>query len=98
MAPSMHRWVVDSIAEGIAAIEVDGDEMVHLPGWLLPRAAAEGQVLSVRHELDANGDRSVLKIEIDRDATEAARAASAAQVRAIRRASARHDPGGDVSL
>ena len=98
MPRQAHRWVIDSIAEGVVVIEVDGEQTVRLPRWVLPRGAAEGQVLSVRHDLDAAGEQSVLHIEIDRAATEAALGASRAQVDAIRRASARRDPGGDVSL
>ncbi len=98
MAPRMHRWVIDSIAEGVAAIEVDGDGVVRLPQWVLPRGAAEGQVLSVEHDLDPEGTRSALRITIDREATDSARAASAAQTRAMRRESGRRDPGGDITL
>lgn len=98
MPRETHRWVIDSIAEHVAAIEVDGTQMVRLPQWVLPRDAAEGAVLRVQHERDAQGERSTLSIEIDRAATAAARQASHAQVDAIRKASARRDPGGDVKL
>ncbi len=96
MPRQTHRWVIDSIAEHVAVIEVDGDRTVRLPQWLLPRGAAEGQVLLVHHELD--GERSVLSVEIDRAGTARALRESAAQVDAIRKASAPHDPGGDVTL
>ena len=98
MPRQTHRWVIDSIAEHVAVIEVDGDRTVRLPQWLLPRDAAEGQVLLVHHELDGDGERSVLSIEIDRAGTARALRESAAQVDAIRKASAPHDPGGDVGL
>lgn len=98
MPRETHRWVIDSIAEHVAAIEVDGTQMVRLPQWVLPRGAAEGQVLRVQHELDARGERSTLSIEIDRTATRHALDASTAQVNAIRKDSARRDPGGDVVL
>jgi Protein of unknown function (DUF3006) len=93
-----HRWTIDAIAEHVAAVEIDGGQVVRLPQWVLPIAAAEGQVLHVEHERDAEGNHSALRIEIDRAATTRAREASAAQVDAIRKDSARHDPGGDVSL
>jgi hypothetical protein len=98
MPRQAHRWVIDSITDQVVAIEVDGEQTVHLPRWVLPRGAAEGQVLSVQHDLDAAGDQSVLRIAIDRAATEAALRASQAQVDAIRKASGRRDTGGNISL
>jgi Protein of unknown function (DUF3006) len=98
MPKQTHRWVIDSIAEHVAVIEVDGDRTVRLPQWLLPRGVAEGQVLVVHHDVDAHGDRSALIIEIDHVATAEALRKSAAQVDALRKASARHDPGGDIEL
>jgi Protein of unknown function (DUF3006) len=98
MPEQTHRWVIDAIADRVAAIEIDGDRTVRLPRWVLPRGAREGDVLAVRHTLDAEGERSALVIEIDRAATEAARRASREQVDAIRNQSHRRDPGGDVVL
>jgi len=98
MSRQAHRWVIDSIADQVVVIEVDGEQTVHLPRWVLPRAAAEGQVLSVQHDLDAAGQHSMLRIEIDRAATETALRASRAQVDAIRKASGHRDPGGNISL
>lgn len=98
MPRQAHRWVIDSIADQVVVIEVDGEQTVRLPRWVLPRGAAEGQVLSVQHDLDASGNQSVLRIDIDRTATEAALRASQAQVDAIRKASGRRDPGGNVKL
>lgn len=98
MTRQAHRWIIDSIADRVAVIEVDGDQTVHLPRWVLPRTAAEGQVLTVQHDLDAAGRQSVLRIEIDQAATEMALRASQAQLDAIRKASGRRDPGGNISL
>ncbi|HEU4988238.1 MAG: DUF3006 domain-containing protein [Gemmatimonadota bacterium] len=98
MARETHRWVIDSIAEHVAAIEVDGGPVVRLPEWVLPRGAREGDVLAVHHELDAAGRRSTLAITIDDAATRSTLRGSAHQVEAIRKASRRRDPGGDVSL
>jgi Protein of unknown function (DUF3006) len=98
MPRQTHRWVIDSIAEHVAAIEVDGGPVVRLPQWVLPGAAAEGQVLRVEHELDAAGERSTLEITVDRAATDRALDASRAQVDALRRASGKRDTGGDVKL
>jgi hypothetical protein len=93
---SRHWWVVDSIEEGVAAVEVDGSVLMHVPRWLLPRGAKEGHVLSVEHELAANGERSVLTIRIDREATAKALRRSAEQLREDVRG--RGDPGGDIVL
>lgn len=91
-----HRWVVDSIEESVAAIEVDGGPMVNVPLSLLPARAREGHVLSVRHERPTGGARSVLTIEIDDAATARASADSAAQVqKGLHRST---DPGGDIVL
>jgi hypothetical protein len=91
-----HRWVIDSIAEQVAAIEVDGAQVVHLPQWVLPQGAAEGQLLAVRHELDRQGKRSTITIELDVAATTAALAESTAQVDGIKSIS--RDKGGNIKL
>ncbi len=91
-----HRWVVDSIEESVASVEVDGSTMMTVPQWLLPAGVHAGHVLSVQHSRPADGQRSTLAIEIDETATKAALEASAAQVAQI--ASRSRDPGGDVSL
>ncbi len=98
MSQQAHRWVIDSITDDVAVIEVDGGRTVRLPRWVLPRGAAEGQILSVQHDVDAAGEHSILRIDVDRAATEAALHASRAQVDAIRKASAHRDPGGNISL
>ena len=98
MHREQHEWRVDRLEEHAAAVEVDGTEIVTLPRWILPRDAREGDVLAVRHELGDAGRRSRLTIEVDRAATERAKAQSAQQVSGISRQSARRDPGGDVTL
>jgi len=40
---------------------------MHIPHWMLPRGAREGDVLAVRHEVTA--EHSVLKIEVDESET-----------------------------
>lgn len=90
------RWVVDSIEESVASIEVDGDRMITVPQSLLPAGVKQGHVLSVRRERSADGQRSVLTIEIDAAATKRALAASAAQVKKGSRQ--KNDPGGDIVL
>lgn len=84
MSEAQH-WVIDSVEEGIASIEVPGGKMVQLPVALLPHGAKPGQVLCVT-------------LEVDAAATKQALAASAAQVKKGSEASRKRDPGGDVAL
>jgi hypothetical protein len=82
--PSVHRWIVDSIEESMASVEVDGDKLMPVPVAMLPRGTKQGDILRV-------------SIEIDAAATKAALAESAAQVKkgGARQA---NDPGGDITL
>jgi len=96
MADSTHRWVVDSIEESMASVEVDGKSMMTVPQSLLPSGAREGHVLNVKRELSADGMRSALTIELDQDATKRAFAESAAQVK--KGVKGKKDPGGDITL
>jgi hypothetical protein len=91
MPPTRHRWIVDALEEHSARLEVDGGATVHVPRWLLPPAAAEGDVLSVTH--DRAGAHSRLVIEVDAAATRDALAASKAQL-----AKAPRGGKGDVRL
>ena len=93
---AQHRWVVDSIEESVASVEVDGDRTITVPQSLLPSGVTSGHVLSVRSERAADGKRSVLTIEIDEAATQKALAASAAQMKKGTRQ--KNDPGGDIVL
>ena len=93
---AQHRWIVDSIEESVASVEVDGDRMITVPQSLLPSGAKSGQVLRVRRDLSPDGRRSTLTIEIDDAATQKALAASAAQV--MKGTRQKNDPGGDVVL
>lgn len=94
--PEEHRWIIDSIEEFVAAIEVDGGKVIQLPQWLLPDGAREGHVLAVRHDRPLGGKRSVLTIEVDERATKDALDKSAAQVNKHREQP--NDPGGDIAL
>ena len=90
------RWVVDRIEEERAAVEVDGERVVTVPVWLLPRGVREGDVLRVRREYEAG--RAVLTVETD-DAEQGRRMArSAAQTEGVRAKSRKHDRPGDVTL
>jgi hypothetical protein len=91
-----HSWAIDSIEEFVASVEVDGKRMVQLPQWLLPTAAKEGEVLSVKHELSADGVRSTVEITLDRDATRRAHERSTAVPK--KTGKEKVDPGGDIKF
>jgi hypothetical protein len=91
-----HRWTIDSMEEGTVRIEEDGTRIIHVPRYLLPAGAREGQVLRVTAK---PGKGSIeLVIEIDEGAGTAALAKSKAQTAATMATSKKRDPGGDVSL
>lgn len=96
MGTKKYRWVVDSMEESVASIEIDGKRTVQLPKWLLPRGAKEGDVLTVTHDVSESGEESRLGIVVDRDATRAAMERSARQVGSTVRSP--KDPGGDIKL
>lgn len=79
------QWVIDSIEESVAAVELPDGQVIHLAVTLLPKGAQQGQVLHVT-------------LEIDAASTKQARAESAAQVKKGRDASRERDPGGDIAL
>lgn len=94
-----HRWVVDSIEESMASVEVDGGRMITVPLSSLPTGVRQGDVLRVttRQEASDNPDEEVhsISIKIDEAATKQALAESAAQVKKGKRP---NDPGGDITL
>jgi hypothetical protein len=92
MADEERRWVVDSMEEGVAAVEEDGARMLYVPAWLLPATVREGDVLRVSRRDE--GAASLLRIEVDRAATQEALARVGEQVSRL----ARDDPGGDIAL
>jgi Protein of unknown function (DUF3006) len=92
MPDEERRWTVDSIEEGVAAVEEDGARMLHVPAWLLPVGSCEGDVLRVSRRDE--GAAASLRIEVDRAATEEALGRSREQVSRL----SRNDPGGDIVL
>ncbi len=95
---SEHRWVVDSLEEGVARIEEDGARMITLPRYLLPDAVKEGQVVRVTWTGENAGNFLRLEVAIDDEATSAALERSRSTMAAAMKASKARDPGGDVSL
>ena len=93
MPETSRTWTVDSIEEGIAAVQEDGGRMVRLPLWLLPDGVREGEIVSVaRREEDG---AAALTVRIDREATERALRRSREQVE---KAPPGKDPGGHIQL
>ena len=90
--PERSRWVVESLDDATAAVEVDGASIAHVPRWLLPAGTRAGDVLAVTRA--PGHDRVTVVVEHDADATRAALDASAQQMR-----DAPIDTqGGDVTL
>jgi DUF3006 family protein len=96
MGTKKYRWIVDSMEEAIASVEIDGKQTAPLPKWLLPRGAKEGDVLEVTHDVAESGEESRLSIVVDRAGTSAAMDRSAKQVGSTARSP--NDPGGDITL
>lgn len=94
MTAKQHRWILDSIEEGVAAVEEDGARLVHVPLRLLPPGVKENDVLAVTVETGESS--SILRVEIDRAATAEALRRSAEQVAG--RPGPLRDPGGDIVL
>jgi hypothetical protein len=85
------RWVVDSIGEGIATVEEDGERILRVPRWMLPDDAREGSVLSVTRE--AHDGDVALRIGPDAEGEAAALERSRRQVERET-----GDEGGDIAL
>lgn len=92
MPDTQRTWTVDSIEEGIAAVEEQDGRMIRVPAWLLPDGVREGDVVAVTRE--GEHDAAVLTFRVDREATERALARSREQVSRLRS----RDPGGDIVL
>ena len=92
MPDERRTWVVDSVEEGIAAVEEAGARLVRVPAWILPPGVREGDVLSVTRSVEDGA--SVLRVTPDLAATEAALRRSRDQLgRALP-----NGPGGDIVL
>lgn len=92
VGPAAVHWTIDVMEEDTVAVEADG-ALLHLPRWLFPAGAREGDVVSVSRRAAADGVVH-LRIEIDRAETEARMRRSAEQVRNA----GGGDPGGDIVL
>ena len=93
--PERHRWAIDRVEEGTAAVEQDADHLYEIPRFMIPAAARDGDVLAVE-VTRAEGDGGVtITIRLDAKGTDTVRAASARRRQPRRQAG---DPGGDISL
>lgn len=92
MADGTRRWVIDSLEEGIAAVEEDGARMLHVPTSLLPPSVREGDVLRVSRRVE--GAAVSFRIDVDPAATREALERSRKQVSRL----SGNDPGGDIAL
>lgn len=90
------RWVIDSIEENIASVEIDGHTMITVPVAILPTGTREGQILKVRSEGTRSATRALISFEYDAAATSAALARSAEQVKKGARQA--NDPGGNITF
>ena len=86
-----HRWAVDRIEEGTAAVEEDGDHVYEVPRYLLPADARDGDVMSVSVVQGAAGEATI-SVRIDRGA------APSPLKPARKKRRAGNDPGGDIVL
>jgi hypothetical protein len=97
-AATEHTWSVDSIEEGVARVEEDGERMLTLPSHVLPAGTTQGQILRVTRRTAPNGDPIVISVAIDAAATKTSLRTSARKTAQIATESRKKDPGGDVAL
>ena len=88
----VHRWAIDQIEEGTAAVEQDGDHVYEIPRYLVPPDARDGDVLAVTVTRAAAGEVTV-SVRIDHAASAPPTAKPAQKKRR-----AANDPGGDIVL
>jgi len=65
-----HRWAVDRIEEGTAAVEQDGDHVYEIPRYLIPAETRDGDVLQVTATASAAGEVTII-VRVDRAASPA---------------------------
>ena len=95
-AGGAHRWAVDRVEEGTAAVEQDGDHVYEIPRYLVPPDARDGDVLAVTVTRAVAGEVTV-SVRIDRAASASPPAKSSAKPSSKKRRPSA-DPGGDIVL
>jgi len=54
-----HRWAVDQVEEGTAAVEQDHDHVYQIPRWLLPDSARDGDVFTASRTASSDGSVTI---------------------------------------
>lgn len=86
-----HRWAVDQVEEGTAAVEQDGDHVYQIPRWLLPPGARDGDVFSASAAM--NDEKTlIITVRLDRSV------ANSATPPKPKRTPSPRDRGGDIVL
>lgn len=91
MSATERRWSVGAVQDGLAAVDESGAPRAHLPAWMLPPEAREGDVLRVEHTVELD-DSVIVHIRLDRAASAQARQ----QSRDLLRGAVQADRGGDL--
>lgn len=92
-----HRWAIDRIEEGTAAVEQDSDHVYEIPRCLLPPDARDGEVVIVTVTRAAPGEVT-LSVRTDRAASAPPPSAKSSAKSPARKGRAGNDPGGDIVL
>jgi hypothetical protein len=79
-AGSSHRWAVDQVEEGTAAVEQDGDHVYQIPRWLLPDNARDGDVFTASRTASRDGS-VVITVRLEQKMDRSANAARAKRSR-----------------
>lgn len=90
-AGTSHRWAVDRVEEGTAAVEQDGDHVYEIPRWLLPATARDGDVFTAAPATNDEGFLTIT-VRLDEGATKAANTPRPKRTPPAR------DRGGDIVL
>ncbi|HET9986250.1 MAG TPA: DUF3006 domain-containing protein [Longimicrobiales bacterium] len=93
MARTTESWVVDSLEDGVAALEGEDGRIIHVPARWLPRGCREGDWLRVSREQTGRGNAAIT-FDTDPEATRRARERLRKQVEELEG----RDPGGDLKL
>jgi len=85
------RAIIDRIEDGVAVVELDDNQWIHLPAHLLPADAREGSVLAL--EVGSGPTATHLAFRIDEEGAAARRV----EIETLRNSIPR-GPDGDLSL
>ena len=82
-AGSEHRWAVDQVEDGTAAVEQDRDHVYQIPRWLLPENAHDGDVFTASRTAGSDGS-VIITVRLEQAAGGPANAARAKRSRGPR--------------